>query len=283
MTQVFGVLGHPIQHSLSPVMQTAALQALRADALYTAFDVPPAFLRPALRALVLAGLSGCNVTVPLKEAILPLLDEIDPMARAIGSVNTVVVKGGRTIGCTTDGIGLRRALQELGWSPARMRRSVLLGAGGAARAAAWELARPRGSQVTIANRHPGRARRLARALRRAMPHAEVCTAPWHDIPLAQADVLINATSVGMRPGECLPVDVSALPRTALVYDLVYHRRTRLVEQARRRGCVAANGLSMLLYQGAESLRVWLHRAPPLTPMRRALQHALDGHAGRLLT
>ena len=114
MTRVFGVLGHPIDHSLSPVMHTAALRALRVDALYTAYDVPPAFLQHALRALVLGGLNGCNVTVPLKEAVLPLLDEVDPLARAVGSVNTVVVKRGRTIGYTTDGIGLRRALEALG-------------------------------------------------------------------------------------------------------------------------------------------------------------------------
>ena len=279
MTRVFGVLGHPIAHSLSPVMHTAALQALRVDALYTAFDVPPAFLRPAFRALVLAGLDGCNVTVPLKETILPLLDEVSPLARAVGSVNAVVVSRGRTIGYTTDGVGLRQALEELGWSARRMTRTVLLGAGGAARAAAWELARHRGNELTIANRHVDRARRLAAALRRSLPHARVRVAALRDVSPAGADLVINATSVGMRPGDRPPVDCDALSPTTLVYDLVYHRRTRLVEAARQRGCVAANGLSMLLYQGAESLRLWLHRRPPIDPMRNALQRALYvGHS-----
>ena len=275
MTRIFGVLGHPITHSLSPAMHTAALRALRVDALYTAFDVPPAFLRPALHALVLAGLDGCNVTVPLKEAVLPLLDDLDPLARAVGSVNTVVVRRGRTIGYTTDGIGLRRALEALGWSAGRRTRAILLGAGGAARAAAWELARRPGSELTIANRHVDRARRLAVLLRRSMPQARVRATALHRVSLAGADVVVNATSLGLHPGDRLPVDCDALAPPTLVYDMIYHRRTRLVETARRRGCVAANGLSMLLYQGAESLRLWLHRAPPIQPMRAALQRAVN--------
>ena len=273
MTRLFGVIGHPIHHSLSPAMQTAALRALRCDAVYSAFDVPPAFLRPILRAFILAGVEGLNVTVPLKEAVLPLLDRIDPAARAVGAVNTLVIRNRRITGYNTDGTGFIRALRELGWHPAPM-QALLLGAGGAAKAVAWELARVRGVRLTVANRHPARAQQLVRWVRRRLPAARVEAASLQAVKPETADLLVNATTVGMRPGDPPLIDPSRLRRGTLVYDLVYHRDTALVRAARRRGCVAAGGASMLLYQGAESLRLWLHRAPPMPAMRRALQHAL---------
>ena len=273
MTRIFGVIGHPISHSLSPVMHTAALRAMRLDALYAPFEVPPRFLKPILRALLLSGVEGLNVTVPLKEAVMPLLDRLDPTTQAVGAVNTIVIQNRRTIGYNTDGVGFRRALKELGWSPGST-CAVVLGAGGAARAIAWELTRVPGSCLTIANRHLGRAQRLARWLSRQRPHACVRALPLHKVTLDEVELLVNATTVGMHAGDGLLIDPRALRRGMLVYDLVYHRETSLVRVARRRGCVAANGLSMLLYQGAESLRLWLRRAPPIEVMRRALEHAL---------
>ena len=274
MTRLFGVIGHPIGHSLSPVMHTAAFRALHLEAFYEPFEVAPRFLAPMLRGLTLAGVEGLSVTVPLKEAVLPLLDRIDPDARAIGAVNTIVIRGRRLTGYNTDTIGLRMALQELGWRP-RPTCAVILGAGGAARAAAWELSRIRGSCLTIANRHLRRAQALVRWLKRAHPHACIQAVPLARVALGDAKLLINATTVGMRASDGLPIDVRALRRGMLVYDLVYHRETPLVAAARRRGCVAASGLSMLLYQGAASLRLWLHRTPPLEAMRRALHKAVE--------
>jgi len=275
VTRIFGVIGYPIGHSLSPVMQTAAFRALRLDALYESFEVAPRFLAPMLRGLALAGVEGLNVTVPLKEAVLPLLDHIDPDARAIGAVNTIVIRGRRLTGYNTDGLGLKMALQELGWR-SRPICAVILGAGGAARAAAWELSRVRGSCVTIANRHLHRAQALARWLKRAHPHACIQAVPLSEVALDEAELLINATTVGMRASDGLPIDARSLRREMLVYDLVYHRQTPLVRAARRRGCVAANGLSMLLYQGAASLRLWLHRAAPIAVMRQALVRTVEG-------
>lgn len=274
MTRIFGVIGHPITHSLSPAMHTAALRALKLDALYGAFDVPPKFLQPMLRALWLSGVEGLNVTVPLKEAVMPLLDRLDPTARAIGAVNTIVRRERHTIGYNTDGIGFRRALAELGWR-ARPGHAVILGAGGAARAVAWELAQVRGMRLTIANRHVQRARGLTRWLRRQRRGVEVSATPLRAVRLDQAELLVNATTVGMRASDRLLIDPAQLRRGLLVYDLVYHRRTPLVLAARRRGCVAAGGLSMLLYQGAESLRLWLRNTPPVDVMRRALERALE--------
>ena len=274
MTRLFGVIGHPIAHSLSPVMHRAAFAAMRLDVRYEPFDVPGRWLAPILRGLVLAGVDGLNVTVPLKEQVIPLLDRLDPAARAIGAVNTIVVRGRRTTGYNTDAAGFLLALRELGWRP-RPTCAVILGAGGAARAVAWALSRERGSCLTIANRHVARARTLAHWLQRRRPGCRVRAVALPEAAPEGAELLVNATTVGMRASDRPLIDPSALHRGTLVYDLVYHRQTALVQAARRRGCVAANGLSMLLYQGAESLRLWLRRAPPLDAMRRTLFSAVE--------
>ena len=260
-------------------MHTAALRVLKLDAVYGAFDVPPRFASPILQALILSGVEGLNVTVPLKETVLPLLDRLDPTARAMQAVNTIVVRQGRTIGYNTDGIGFIRGLQELGWKR-RPTNAVILGAGGAARAVAWELARISGSRVVIANRHVARARALARWVGQQHRGATVTFAPLRSLNLEQADLLVNATTVGMRASDPLLIDPAQLHRKLLVYDLVYTRQTPLVRAARRRGCVAANGLSMLLYQGAESLKLWLHRTPPISVMRAALTRQLRLNVAR---
>lgn len=274
MTRLFGVIGSPVRHSLSPAMHAAAISAMRLDACYTAIEVPPKFLRPMLHALILAGVEGLNVTVPLKEAALPLMDRVDPTAKAVGAVNTIVIRRRRAVGYNTDGAGFMRALREAGVRR-RPSRAVVLGAGGAARAVAWELTRSAGSRLTIANRHLARARRLARWLTRHRPSARVQAVPLRDVTLDGADLLVNATTVGMRAGDGCPIDPRKLRRGLTVYDLVYHRDTALVAAARRRGCVAAGGLSMLLYQGAESLTLWLNRPAPVDAMRAALEGAVD--------
>ena len=274
MTRLFGVIGDPITHSLSPVMHTAALRAMKVDACYAPFQVPTRVLAPCLRALVLAGVEGLNVTVPLKEAVMPLLDRVDPTAAAVGAVNTIVIRNRRSVGFNTDVAGFERALRELGWRP-RAARVLILGAGGAARAVAWALSRHAGTEVTIANRHRKRAVRLAGWLRRLRPRVRVRVIGLREATGEGIDLLINATTVGLRRADRAVIDTRTLHRKTLVYELVYHRCTPLVAGARRRGCVAANGLSMLLYQGSESLRLWLRR-PPVETMRRALRRAIDG-------
>ncbi len=274
MTRRFGVIGHPIGHSRSPAMHAAALRALRLDAHYGAFDVPRRFLAPMLDALVLAGLEGLNVTVPLKEAVLPLLDRVEASARAVGAVNTIVIRNRRLTGYNTDVEGFRRAVGDLGWRPRRGARVLVLGAGGAARAVVWALARRPDIHITVANRHAGRAAALVHGLRRRGARGTLRAVPLRQARPGEADLIVNATSLGMRRADRMPLNPRALRRTTVVYDLVYHRETPLVRAARRRGCVAAGGGSMLLYQGAASLRLWLRRTPPLTPMRRALAAAL---------
>lgn len=267
-------MGYPIEHSLSPVMHEAAFQALGLEAIYAPFEVPPACLRGVLRGLVAAGIDGVNVTVPLKERIVPLLHGLSREAAMVRAVNTVVIRRGRLVGHNTDVSGLSRAVAELGWRPAKRSSVVILGAGGAAKAAAWAVCRHPGVELTIANRHPAKAQRLARWLARARPHGHVRVQALRDVELGGAHLLINATSVGMRAEDDVPIAVGRLRRPTMVYDVVYTRQTPLVREARRRGCVAANGLSMLVYQGAEAFRLWWHRRPPIDAMRRAVAHAL---------
>lgn len=274
MTRLFGVIGDPIDHSLSPAIHNAAFAALGIDAEYGRFHVPAPSLRKTLAGLVAAGCEGLNVTVPLKERIVDLVDEQDAQAQAIGAVNTVTVRRGRLLGSNTDGVGLARALADLGWKPTAL-SAVILGAGGAARAAAWELSRSSGARLVIANRRPLRAYRLARWLRRRRPRVRVEVLPLQALRLDRADILINATTVGMRPADASLVPPAMLRRGLMVYDLVYQRQTALVRQALQRGCVAAGGASMLLYQGAASFEAWFGVDAPVAVMRRALMEALN--------
>lgn len=320
MTRIFGVIGHPISHSLSPLMHQAAFEHLGLDAVYAPFEVPPRRLRAMVRGLTAAGIDGLNVTVPLKEAVVPLLDRLNREADALGAVNTIVVRRGRTLGCNTDVAGFLQALAELGsplrssspllrsfeeakkspcsaiasqrplrssksgggrgfatakqgWRP-RPGRAVILGAGGAAKAVAWALTKRPGVELTIANRHLARAQRLARWLRRVRPSCAVRAQRLSGVRLDGVDLLVNATSLGMKAGDPMPVSLRGAPRTLFVYDLVYNRMTPLVARARRQGCVAANGTSMLVYQGAEAFRLWWRRRPPVAVMRRAVERAL---------
>lgn len=288
MTRLFGVIGSPIGHSLSPAMHSAAFKALKMDAVYSPFDVPPAHLRPMLRALVLSGVEGLNVTVPLKEAILPLLDAVDPAAKAIGAVNTVVVRNHRTTGYNTDIIGFHRALvEDTGFDP-RGKRILVVGAGGAAKAVACALLRLEPAGIGITDRINAKARQLAKLLLRLARAGSWCpprgmaasgcaAIPWRprmSNVLEGVDLLVNATPVGMKPADPTPIELAGLRREAVVYDLIYHRKTKLIQQARLRGCVASGGLPMLLYQGAESFRLWTRRRPPIAVMRRALERAV---------
>ena len=283
MTRVFGVTGHPIDHSLSPRMHQAACDALRLDAVYAPFDVPPADAGPVLRGLIATGVSGLNVTVPLKEVMVRHVDRLTGDAAALRAVNTVVIRNGRAIGHNTDVIGIARALRELGWPACRDARgagrrgrpcaALILGAGGAAKAVAWALSSVRGTQITLANRHPKRAQQAAAWLRRARKGCHVTVQPLRGLDARPYRLIINATSVGMQ-GDARLVNPRHLTRGQLVYDLVYNRPTRLVREARRRGCVAAGGVSMLVYQGAAAFELWWHRPAPVAVMRRAVEEAL---------
>jgi shikimate dehydrogenase len=271
-TKVFALIGDPVEGSLSPPMYNAAFRHLGLDCVYVAFRVPPALLREAVEGVRAMGMGGLNVTHPHKVRILPLLDGLHPSAEEVGAVNTVRNEGGRLVGFNTDGEGAVSFLRERLGS-LKGRRAVILGAGGAARALAFSLLRE-GAELTVLNRTPSKARRLASELGRrggevgwgGLGREEVRDA------LSRADLLINATPVGMdREGETL-VTSDLMHRGLFVMDLVYHPpETALMREARKAGARAENGLGMLLHQAALSFTLFTGRRAPLEVMRRALR------------
>ncbi len=270
-TKVFALIGDPVEGSLSPPMYNAAFRHLGMDCVYVAFRVPSTSLREAVRGVRAMGIRGLNVTHPHKLSILPLLDDLHPSAREVGAVNTVKNEEGRLVGFNTDGEGAVNFLRERLGS-LRGSRVVILGAGGAARALAFSLLRE-GVELTVLNRTPSRARRLVLELRRRGGKAEWGGLGREEIrgALSGADLLINATPVGMDSTETL-VTSDLMHRDLFVLDLVYHPpETALMREARRAGARAENGLGMLLHQAALAFTLFTGRKAPLEVMRRALR------------
>jgi shikimate dehydrogenase len=262
-----GIIGDPIEHSLSPALHTWVLTHLGIAGEYRAYRVRPhqlpSFLETA-RELV-----GFNVTIPHKERIIPLLDDVDPLARLLGAVNTVVNRAGKLVGYNTDYVGFVRSLEP----HLPPRRAVLLGAGGAARAASHALLRTYTVSLTIVNRSRDRARQLLCELQRHYPDRTLSVARDDTVleALSESDFIVNATPAAMPVA--LPERLS--PRT-LVYDLNYNPRQSLfLREAERRGAHTKNGLDMLIYQAIASLKVWL-RQPDLPIDYEQLKRFLEG-------
>ncbi|MBI3326832.1 MAG: shikimate dehydrogenase [Nitrospinae bacterium] len=276
--ELYGIFGYPIGHSLSPLMQNTAFAYHRLEAVYLPFAVHPEDIETAVKALKALAIRGVNVTIPHKQTVVPWLDELAPEARLIGAVNTIHLKDGHLIGYNTDGIGFVRSLAE-GGAQVTGQRVLLLGAGGAARAIAVQLCLSGVQQLYVANRTRARAEELALSLQQSIPHANICVIAMEEHAfiacLPDLDIVVNATSVGMRPHdpELLPA-TSLLPRH-LVCDIVYHPQdTPLLRAAQRRGARAVDGLGMLIHQGAEAFEIWTGRSFPLSLIRAKLREAL---------
>ena len=253
-TKIVGVWGHPVAHSRSPAMHNAALQTLGLDWAYVPFDVAPSNIEAALAGVLALGIVGVNITVPLKELVLPYL-KVSPTALLAGSVNTLHNRNGVLHGDSTDGRGFLRSLEDAGQTGTG-RQVLLLGAGGSARAVAFALA-SQGSFCCIANRTPARAKALAAEVNRAYP-GSAAVAGWGS-ETDPFDLLVNTTSLGMHPNEeaipALPPEAFAL--RPFVYDLIYAPvQTRLLALAKNAGCETMNGVKMLVHQGALSLSLW---------------------------
>jgi shikimate dehydrogenase len=284
-TKVIGVFGFPVEHSLSPAMHNAAIAALRLAFIYVPFKVLPDQIGPAIQSLRSLGIVGINLTIPHKERVLPFLDEITDEARDVGAVNTVHCVEGRLLGDNTDGRGFYEPLRELGVTVAG-KRVVVLGAGGAARAVVFRLARE-GAQITLANRTRERAERLALAVAEAgLGRATVQTTTLERTPeladaIAGAELLVHTTRVGMIPETDVlpPVPLEAFHPNLLVYDLVYNPvETLLLKQAQARGCRTLTGVKMLVYQGAAAFQRWTGHWPPTDVMEQAVLRGLTvGH------
>jgi shikimate dehydrogenase len=275
---VYGVLGYPVAHSRSPAMHRAGIEAAGLNAVYGAFPVPPERLAAAVHGLAALGIAGANVTLPHKRVIAALIDEVEPDARLIGAVNTLVRHGDALVGINTDAPGLVRSLEEAD-AELEGARVVILGAGGAARAAAVGLARAGAERVVVAARRPEQADELRRDAEHAMPatawSARELTALEGDF--ADATLIIQATSATLkgRPeaerfAAALPFD--RLPEGSTVCDLVYApRQTTVLEAAAARGHRTVDGLGMLLHQGTLSFERWFGRPAPVDAMRSALE------------
>lgn len=279
-TAVYCVIGHPVGHSLSPAMQNAALRSLGLDAVYVAFDVPPELLEDAVRGLRAAGVRGVNCTIPHKEALIPLVDEVSAEAALIGAINTLAFREGRIIGHNTDAPGFLSALRAAGCEPAG-KRALVLGAGGSSRAVVVALARE-GARVRLANRTPERARELAEQVNEAVGADRVEAVPWEPEELARgtrsAELLVNTTSLGMSPHieAAPPVPAEAFHPGLFVYDLIYNpQETLLLRTARSRGAAGAHGAGMLARQGALSLEIWTGRQAPADLMESVVLAELE--------
>ena len=280
MKQQIALFGYPLSHSISPAFQQAALDSLSIEASYTARPTPPEGLAAQVERLRADDHLGANVTIPHKELIRQYLDGLDPWAETVGAVNTIVKKDGRLVGHNTDGYGFLRSLEERGGFAPEGKSVLLLGAGGAARAAVFALAESGAGTVLIANRTAERGSALASDVRGRSLDAE-------SIPLAKAraaarrvDLVVNATSIGMEPGpnaRLSPLESCDISPHALVYDMVYTpQRTPLMKAARQAGAEVIGGLWMLVYQGAAAFEMWTSREAPVDLMYEAGLRALGG-------
>ena len=279
MTDVYGIMGHPVGHSRSPAMHNRAFQVLGMDAVYVPFSVTPERLETALRGARALDLRGMNITLPHKTNIMSLLDTVDPDARAIGAVNTVVRDGASLRGTNTDAEGLSRALAEAGVALAGIRACVL-GAGGAARACLVGLARAGAKHITIAARRGAEAAALVAELGPLARPAELsaCSLPSEALTaaFARSELVVQASSATLEGREgadafAQALPLSSLPADAAVVDIVYQPlETSVLRAARGLGLNRLDGLGMLLHQAAISFELWTGRKAPVSDMRSAL-------------
>ena len=288
-TKRAGVIGYPLGHSLSPTIFQAAFDAVGVDARYEAWETPPDQLEGRINALRGDDFLGANVTIPHKQAVVPLLDRLDERAERIGAVNTIVHESGQLVGYNTDVAGFARALRDdAGFDPKGMRTAVL-GAGGAARAVALALIEGGASIILLTGRSPRRLDKVCADLRSLTPTGTTLTwTHWGDgtfmTVVPSAGLLVNCTPVGTRGSETegeSPIDARYLPAGGIVFDLVYNPpETPLLKAAKERGAKAVSGLGMLVYQAAESFRLWTGQEAPVERMLEAGREALGaGVAG----
>ncbi len=280
MTLHAGIFGYPIRHSISPAMHNAAFESAGIDAVYEAWETAPDRLAAGVAALRGGSFLGANVTVPHKQAVMEHLDDIDSLATRIGAVNTIVNQNGRLMGSNTDALGFINSLKNEAGVNVSGLNVVLIGAGGAARAAAYALADAQAGELTIANRTVERAESLATELRKT--GAETVSYGISDSDslsaCERADLIVNSTSVGMLHGPAegeSPIPSEVIQPGCIVYDMVYNpTRTPLLTDAENSGARIVGGLPMLVYQGAAAWTRWTGREAPVEVMFRAAKEAL---------
>lgn len=280
-TGLLCLIGDPVEHSLSPMMHNLSFEEFGLNYVYLAFRVTRKELKTVIEGFRAIGVKGFNVTTPLKRAIMAFLDKLNPSAAKIGAVNTVLNDHGEFIGFNTDGIGVVRALESKGFKIDGL-SIVLIGAGSAGRAIAYTFSE-RPCRLTILNRTAEKAKSLAEELSEEL--AEVYWKPLTINSIAecvpQADVLVNATSVGMKPMDMeTPVPKRFLRKGMAVFDIVYNPlETRLLREAREVGAITLDGLEMLLHQGIEAFKIWFNLEPPVERLKKAFNEVRRRHLG----
>jgi shikimate dehydrogenase len=293
MSRYIGLIGYPLKHSISPYFQQAALDYYQLDICYEAWETEPAQLQDIVNNLRKPQNVGANVTTPHKEAVLPLLNEVDDLALSIGAANTIVKKGDRLLGFNSDAYGFIEVLDKEGHFDPEGKRVVILGAGGAARAVGFALVQKNASSLVIINRTFERAQTLADRLASYRTDSssgletaktEVAALPWQSLgshqTFSHCHLIINCTTVGMKhssqEGQS-PLSLEVIPRGVLVYDLVYNPwPTPLLKLAQKAGADILGGLPMLVYQGAASFKLWTGREAPVDIMFSKAKEILTG-------
>jgi len=280
-SRLAGIMGWPVAHSRSPALHNFWLEEHGIDGAYVPLPVRPDQLAAALRALPVLGFRGCNLTIPHKQQALSIVDRVEPVARRIGAINTIIVgPDGSLEGRNTDAFGFRESLRDgvPDWDPAGT-LAVVIGAGGAARAVVAALVEGRAKEIRLVNRTEGRAEVLAREL--ATPATRIAVHPWAErhSALADARLLVNTTSLGMADEPALDLDLAQLPASALVMDVVYvPLETALLAAARERGHRTVDGLGMLLHQGRPGFEAWFGAPVRVSrELRAAILTTLSSH------
>lgn len=280
-TKLLGVIGYPIEHSLSPVMHNAAIAQLGIDYVYLPFPIKPEDLHTAIQGFAAIGVVGFSVTIPHKQAILRFLSAVEPIAQAVGAVNTVIKKNNSWIGTNTDVEGFLAPLQahQQNWS---QKIAVILGNGGAARAVVAGCAKLGCAEIHVVGRNIQRLRDFSQSWKNSPLQVNLNVHRWDELPelIPQADLLVNTTPIGMYPkidqSPLSAAEMANLSSQAIAYDLIYTPNpTKFLQQAQQIGVTAIDGLEMLVQQGAAALKIWLQReSVPVDVMRQALQKHL---------
>ena len=279
-TKLLGVIGHPVEHSLSPLMHNAAIASLGLDYVYVPFPIKPENLPAAIQGFAAVGVVGFNVTIPHKQAILPLLS-VEPIAQAVGAVNTVIRKHHQWIGTNTDVEGFLYPLQRhhQDWS---QKVAVILGNGGAARAVVAGCHQLGFAKIHVVGRNVQRLQEFGNSWNNSPISENLEVHQWEELPklIPQANLLVNTTPIGMYPkvneSPLSVKEIANLPKGAIAYDLIYiPKPTQFLEQAEKQGAIAIDGLEMLVQQGVAALKIWLQQETvPVEVMRQALQKHL---------
>lgn len=274
LPKIYGLLGYPVKHSLSPLMHNAAFKALGINAEYRLFEIKPEQVEDFLKYLSQNNISGLNVTIPYKERVIPFLAHLSDEAKLISAVNTIRVSGDSSEGFNTDGEGfLRHLTEDLGFSPIG-KMIAIIGAGGAAKAVSVYLSKLKPKKLAIYDIDKAKAKALISHLKENFKDVEFILADSiEELKIQNSDLLVNATPMGMKETDPCLVNEKFIHNNLLVYDLIYEpKETKLLKLARLKGAKVANGLGMLLHQGALSFEIWTAQKPALEIMRNALMN-----------